>query len=285
MTSFRPWLLAVLIACVAMPLTIPTAVSAQESTDEQARRHFRLGQAHYENGSFVDAAHEFEEAYRLSNRAQLLYNVYVAYRDAGDLQHSRDALRMYLEGVPDAENASMLRARLEALDRMLAQGATETTTTTTTEPATDTTSATTTTTTTTTDAAADETTDEIETEATEPSGGASLSPFPFVVAGAGAALMIAGAITGGVALGTQSSLDERCPDRACPAGVDYVSERDTGKALAITTDVLLITGGVALAAGIAWLIVELTGSSSSEQPPVAAACGPDGCMASAHVEF
>lgn len=291
MNGTRVWC-AALACAVLSSIWLPASSSLAQTTDEDARRHFRLGQAHYENGSFLDAAHEFEEAYRLSDRAQLLYNIYVAYRDAGDLQHSRDALREYLTRVPDAENGSMLRARLEALDRMLAGGqttepATGTGTTTASETGTETGTVTETGTASETQTET-ETETETQTETTTTTTGGGLSPLPFVVMGAGAALVIGGAITGGVALSTQGSLDSRCPDRVCPAGVDYQSDASTGKALAITTDVLLITGGVAIAGGLVWMIVELTSggsSSGTDAPPVSAACGPDGCTAFAQGRF
>lgn len=305
MKTIRVWGAALISCAVLLSVTLfSPSPSRAQSTDEDARRHFRLGQAHYENGSFLEAAREFEEAYRLSDRAQLLYNIYVAYRDAGDLQHSRDALREYLSRVPDAENASMLRARLEALDRMLAAGTaseagtgsaagagtgTQTETGTSSESGTD---------------AEAETETETETGAGAGSGaesgtgsgaasgstgtgsGGGLSALPFVVMGAGAALMVGGAITGAIALSTQSSLDSRCPDRICPPGIDYQSDASTGKALAITTDVLLITGGVAIAGGLVWMIVELSsGGSSAEAAPVSAACGPDGCAVVAQGRF
>src|ERR1700755_2827158 len=52
--------------------------------EEQARAHFRLARAYYDNGDFAQAGIEFEEAYRISQRAALLYNIYLAHRDAND---------------------------------------------------------------------------------------------------------------------------------------------------------------------------------------------------------
>ncbi|AKF10904.1 tetratricopeptide repeat protein [Sandaracinus amylolyticus] len=286
MRSFRSWWLASWLVTSAAWAGVGIHVDvaqAQASTDDEARRHFRLGQAHYENGSFLEAAREFEQAYQLSQRPQLLYNVYVAYRDAGDLVRSRDALREYLTRVPDAENAAMLRARLESLDRMVEQ---QGTTATPTEAPAETTP---------TEIAPVETRAETTPDASletapDPSSGegGGISPFPFVVAGVGAAMMIGGAITGAMALSSQDTLDATCPDRACPPGYDFESEANDGRALALTTDVLLIGGGVVLAGGLVWLVIDLVSggsSSSSEQPPVTAMCGPDGCSVAAHLEL
>jgi tetratricopeptide (TPR) repeat protein len=278
MSSIRVWVcLAALAFGTAVP--VPSLCAAQveeESTDDQARRHFRLGSAHYENGSFLEAAHEFEEAYRLSNRAQLLYNIYVAYRDAGDLPHSRDALRSYLEQVPDAENAAMLRARLESLDRMLAAAPPPTTESTppSTEPESEPQAT----------SVDTETSDGEASAAT--SSGHSLSPFPFAIAGLGAALMVSGAITGPMALSSEQTLNSMCPNRACPPGYDFASEADRGRTLALATDILLISGGVVLAAGVVWFVLDLVGASPSSEPTaVAAACTTDGCQAALRFDF
>ncbi|MFO0682632.1 MAG: tetratricopeptide repeat protein [Sandaracinus sp.] len=278
----------------ALALALAFAVSgwsasarAQESDDDAARRHFRLGQAHYENGEFAEAATEFDEAYRLSQRPQLLYNVYVAYRDSGDMPHAAHALRLYLDLVPDAENASQLRARLTAMERVLASQTT-TTTTTSTDTSTDT-STPGDTTTTTTDTSTDTTTpsdtttstSDTTTDTTPPAasggGGFGSSPVGWIVAGVGVAAIVGGIITGAMALDAQSTLDNQCgPDRrSCPAG--FESTRNTGQALGAATDGLLIGGGVLVATGVVLLFV-LDGGSS-EPSPVSAACDGTGCAA------
>jgi tetratricopeptide (TPR) repeat protein len=258
-----------------------------EGTDDEARRHFRLGQAHYDNGDFAEAATEFDEAYRLSQRPQLLYNVYVAYRDAGDLPHAAAALRSYLEQVPDAENAAQLRARLTSMDRVLAaSGTTTTTTATPTDTTTDTTTATTTDTATTDTTTTDTTTSTMTdtTTTTSSGGGFGSSPVGWIVGGIGAAMVVAGIGTGAAALGAQSSLDGMCgaDHHSCPVG--FESQRDSGRALAIASDVMLIGGAVVLGTGVILLFV-LTEGGTADEPPVSASCGTDGCSAFVHGSF
>jgi tetratricopeptide (TPR) repeat protein len=101
----------------------PAQPGTPEEDEEEARKHFRLGRAYYDNGDFAQAADEFEEAYRISQRAALLYNIYLAYRDASDVPHAADALRKYLELEHNIENRGQLEARLAALDRTLAEAA------------------------------------------------------------------------------------------------------------------------------------------------------------------
>src|SRR5262245_26705132 len=88
-----------------------TATDA-DMTDQQARGHFRLGRELYSQGRFADAAKEFEIAYGLSGRGSLLYNVYLAYRDAQDTVNAARALRGYLTAVADAPDRPHLEARL-----------------------------------------------------------------------------------------------------------------------------------------------------------------------------
>jgi tetratricopeptide (TPR) repeat protein len=107
-----------------------TATALAQTDDELARRHFRVGQAHYDNGDFAEAAVEFEEAYRLSQRPALLYNVYLAHRDALHVREAYSALQRYLERVPDAPDRDALEARLVNMERALQSLPPPTTTTT-----------------------------------------------------------------------------------------------------------------------------------------------------------
>lgn len=93
----------------------------QDLTDQQARSHFAVGRAMYEAGRFAEAASEFQQAYDLSHRAQLLYNLYIAYRDSSQLVRARDALRTYLAEVTEVPNRLHLVSRLEALEAQISQ--------------------------------------------------------------------------------------------------------------------------------------------------------------------
>jgi hypothetical protein len=249
--SVRPFLsLALLIAILASPL----AAHAQgaETDDEAAHRHFTIGQANYANGGFETAAVEFDEAYRLSHRPELLYNVYVAHRDAGHRLEAAAALRQYLELVPDAANAAALRARLTVMEAELA--------------------------------ASTETSEPEPTEAPVPTPHTTTpSPVGWIVGGIGAAALVASVITGVLALEAQSSLNDACGPThdACPS--DFDATVSAGRAYAAATDGLLIGGGLALGAGIALLFV-LT-DESGDAPPLTASCGPTGCAAFVHGRF
>ena len=95
-----------------------------DMSDERARAHFKAGTSLYESGRFPEAAEEWEQAFQLSQRAALLYNIYVAHRDASNLPKAIDALTRYLAtNDADASQRLNLEARLRAMQT--AQAATE----------------------------------------------------------------------------------------------------------------------------------------------------------------
>src|SRR5262245_12340695 len=103
------------------PAAAPAAAAAPTTSETQAREAFERGRIHYDNGDFPRAAAAFEEAYRLSGRDGLLYNLYLSYRDANNQDKAAEALRAYLTKVEVIENRPQLEARLKALDEGIAQ--------------------------------------------------------------------------------------------------------------------------------------------------------------------
>lgn len=244
---------------------------AQEPTgdDDAARLHFRVGQAQYDAGQYAAAAAEFEQAYALSHRAELFYNVYVSYREIGDLDRASAALRQYLATNPDATNAAQLRVRLEAMERQIAErdaGRPVPTDAEALESA---------------SAETERAPIDVPTSPAEPS--TQPSPIGFVVMGTGAAMLIASAVTGGLALSQYGALEQQCgADHACPAG--FEGDRDTGAALSTATDVLWIGGAVLAATGLVLALV-LTEPSSADAVPLTAGCDATGCRASLRLRF
>ena len=207
----------------------------------------------------------------------LLYNIFVAYRDAGHLAPAADALRRYVELAPDADNAEMARQRLRAIERRLAAEEAGEAPPEEEAPAegdeglaADTSSG-----------------SAASSDAPAPppasTGGGGLSPVGFIVAGVGAAALVGAAVTGGLALSEQDALQADCPNRACPDGYDFESRVSSGQTLAITTDVLLGVGLAALATGVVLIFVLDGGDGDDTQ--VGAFCGPRGCAVSARGRF
>jgi len=260
--------IAIFLVCV-----IPASALAQDDPEgtadvqldedeQEARAHFELAQLQFRRGRFLEAGAEFRRAYALSPRPELLYNAYLAFRDGGDLEQAASALRELLElDLTEAVDSRILRARLESLERELeerralearvaAQEAALAERETEPEPEAE--------------ASAPETTPAV----TEPAGG-TWAPG-WAILGGGAALAVAGAITGGVALSLYGSVSDRCTDGVCPA--DTEGDRSTGQALTITTDVLLPVGVAAAALGLILALV------IDDAPDAPVACGPAGCV-------
>lgn len=87
----------------------------------------------------------------------------------------------------------------------------------------------------------------------EPSRGPG--PGPWILMGGGATLLVAGTVTGVIALGKTNDIEERCPNDVCPRGFDLEDERGTAKTFVRVTDVLLLVGGLAVAGGVTWLVL------------------------------
>jgi tetratricopeptide (TPR) repeat protein len=96
---------------------VPALAHAQgASTDfELAKAHYKTGEIYYERGRYPDAAREFEEAYRLSNRPELLYNMGKSYDGAGDPARALAAYRRFLAAVKQSPDRAVVDARIRAL--------------------------------------------------------------------------------------------------------------------------------------------------------------------------
>jgi hypothetical protein len=97
--------------------------------------------------------------------------------------------------------------------------------------------------------------------------------WPWAVGGAGAALLGTSLITGLMASSKAGRLEDECPGRVC-VDPDLVSVRDSASTLALATDVLWITGAVALGVGATLLVIDGAGAGSAE---VSAGCFDAGC--------
>jgi hypothetical protein len=90
--------------------------------DKEARADFELGKQSYENGEYRDAWGHFHDAYKLSARPELLYNI---GQTADRLRMDADALkafRLYLEKLPNAANRREVENRVHALEERVKQG-------------------------------------------------------------------------------------------------------------------------------------------------------------------
>lgn len=88
---------------------------------EEARGLFLAGRAAYDEGRFEDALERFEESYRISGRAELLFNVGLAAERARRDERALEAYEGYLEAVPDSPNRANVEGRIRSIRLSLAE--------------------------------------------------------------------------------------------------------------------------------------------------------------------
>jgi len=263
------------LAVLSLALGTTLSVSAQNpgltrmeenemGDDERAKAHFRVGQSLYDAGRFNEAAEEWQKAFDLSQRSELLYNIYVAYRDgATSNDKAVVALQRFLElGQMDATRRLQLEARLGAMQEALARNAAPAPV----EPE---------------PTSVDPTPAPVA--ATEDSGGSSLV-VPIVVMATGGVFLAVSAFAGLRAVAIESNLEDECmPNNVCPANVDLKNERDKGKTFVTINTVTGILGLAGVATGLVLLLLNSDDSESNSDTPDASTaslslgCSDTGC--------
>jgi hypothetical protein len=212
--------------------------------------HVASAQAAYDAGDTATALAQIEEAYRQSARADWLRALRQAHQAEGDAAFVALALRCYAPTEPLPE--CVLPATPSA-DAVLTSAPPSTPI----EPHVD-----------------------VAPPAAPPRDQTGIT-VAWILTAAGAATVLGATAVGFSAEGTHSSLDDRCgPTRTmCPTG--FEADRDRGITLSLVADVLGFGGAAILGTGIAMLFL----FQEEEAPPVTAACGPEGCMASVRGSF
>ena len=234
----------------------PSDETQMRSLDEKARERFELGRTFYEAGRFQQAAEEFGEAYKLSMRPQLLYNVYVANRDAANWDLAIEALRGYLAKVPDPPDAINLRARLRSLEAQAALQREQ-------------------------QARAEEERKRNARPTTRIEKQRSI--VPWVLLGTGGALLAGSIATGVLAKSKASELDKTCAEGGIICPTWRKDDVHGTRTLAITTDVLWSVGA---ATAITGLVLWWTGKLDTEREvPIALGVSPRGVSTSYTVRY
>jgi tetratricopeptide (TPR) repeat protein len=263
---------ALFAAVLALAVCLPAMAEAQER-DADARRIFEAAQVLYEDGEFQQAGRMFERAYEFSQRTSLLYNAYLAYRDAQMQADAARTLRLYLDR-PDAQDRERLTPRLAALERANAAG-------TATPPnlgdapppdgvPVDRVAA---------SGSSDESVTPVETDEDDPSPNLA---GPLLVSAGGAALAV-GVVMGVLATNDADALGDRCVDFVCSP--DARSLRDRSQRRGNASTALLVGGGVSAVAGvILWFVLR----DHDEEPARArldVGCTGQGCSAAVRGSF
>lgn len=204
----------------------PSSASAQDDDARvvEARRHFELGDEHFEAGRFALAAEAFQRAYGLMREAQhpnaplILFNVGRSMEELGRDDEARDAYREFLAAEPD--NDELVANARERLARLGGGGG----------PAS--------------------------------SGGGSISPVGPILMGVGGAALVAGLILGGVGLARDGEVADACPSRVdCPDSAR--GAYDDAQTLTLVGDILWISGAVIAATGLVLTFVLTEGGDDA----------------------
>lgn len=245
------------------------AMEAMEG--EEAKSHFRIGGTLYNEGRFNEAAEEFRKAYELSGKPALLFNMYIAYRDAGRTEQAVEALRSYLDQAEAVPDRRQLRTRLEAMEETLASRGSE--------PA----------------GASEDRAESAPGGGAEPSAVADAggppepeedggSALPWVIAGTGAAMIVAASMTGIIALNKTANIEDACgDDNVCPPDFPLEQEREETRRWVRATDVLWPIGAAALGTGL--LLFFLMDDDGDAPVEAAAGCTGRGCAGEVRVRF
>jgi tetratricopeptide (TPR) repeat protein len=240
--------LAALALVLVLAELAPVAAVCAQAGDARSEAVDFFGQSvvAYREGRFDDAARLLEQAYALQPEPILLYNLARAREGAGDDAGAADAYRRYLaaDGT-DETDASAARARLAVLDRRIEERR----------------------------ALEERAAQHDETDAAAhpppPPPAREIAIAPWIVAGAGAAVLIVGGVLGGL------MLDRSNAAQAATVQTDAVAAQHDAESFAIGADVCFGIGALALGVGAIWGIVDLT-STPSEHASARLRIGPSG---------
>jgi len=222
------------VAAAALAHAAPAAAQSPTQADEEAAKaHFLAGSAYYEQADYADAVREFTEAHRLSKRPDLLYNISVSYERLGRWDDAIAALRQYLVERPGAPDRAVIESRIANFSQRRDQ---------------------------------ERALEEAAAAPPPPPINASPPVVPpsrprhvvsLIVGGIGAGLLAAAVGTGVTAHVAYEDLGEKCLNMVCDGNDTTLRhEQSFGRALAISTDVLIGLGAAGLAAGIILFVVE-----------------------------
>ncbi|MCB9593751.1 MAG: tetratricopeptide repeat protein [Sandaracinaceae bacterium] len=226
-TSAVPSWLAAALVFVSVPWASSALAQVDSASDARALQLYEAGSAAYTEGRYEDSVDAWSEAYRLSPRPLLLYNLANAYERLGRYADAAQMLEGYLPSSQPNERATLqtritnLRTRAESEPpRQRSGGGT----------------------------------------------GGLLVPGIAVAAG-GVALVAAGVVFGVLALdardGVQGGADAPCRESTdgalyCTGGAE--GQIADAELYALLADIGMIGGGVVAAAGLVLLIVGAAGS-------------------------
>lgn len=91
-----------------------SGVSVAHADDmAEAQKLYRSGERLFKDGDYEAAARDFGEAYKLSEKPELLYYIARSWEEVGELGKAQDHYQRYIDELPDAKNAD------EVIDKII----------------------------------------------------------------------------------------------------------------------------------------------------------------------
>ncbi len=215
------------------PMSASAAPAATATAEQQALALFEQSVTSYENGRFQDAVDALREAYRLKPEPVILYNIARAREGLGDVAGAANSYGEYLAADPRAPDRGAIEKRISTLKAQLRER------------------------------------DELQRQRDNARARAgrparSAGAVPWVVAGAGAAGLVAGAVFGALSvLRHDAALGD--------AQTSVDGDQSVARTFATASYASLLAGGVVLGIGVVWAIVDSRGSHTEERPATKAA--------------
>ena len=119
MKALVPVTLAVATVFLSSPQRNVLAAPSAQKLQEEAQRHVKKAQLHYDMGRWDAALAEYEAAYEISREPQLLYKMGDTYRRKGDIEHAVLLYQNYLERDPQNPFRPEIEERIKGLQRQL----------------------------------------------------------------------------------------------------------------------------------------------------------------------
>jgi len=237
----------VFLAAVA-PAATASPKSEKAAIDTRARELFQKGDKDYAEGRYDEAYKEFQEAYDLSGRAQLLFNISNALERLGRYQEAAEALEKYLSSGK-VKDKDVVHKRIVNLKKRVDEKKAED------------------------EAAEKKRQEEAAAAAAKPEPVVPPPPpppppkpfpiLPVALLGAGGVALVGAGIFGVLTLGARSDADAGCKDgaggRLCTADGQSASDRDG--TFSLVTDIALVSGVVLGSVGAYFLFVKKGESS------------------------
>jgi tetratricopeptide (TPR) repeat protein len=108
------------VAVLALVCAAAAPAAALTEDEERAKAHFLAGQSYYDQAAYADALKEFNEAYRISKRPALLYNIARCYEGLDELDKAVASLQDYLAQSQTADDREPVQQRIKNLQGRLA---------------------------------------------------------------------------------------------------------------------------------------------------------------------